>query len=812
MVNAWVSKKPVKYWRAFTPRDIPHHDSKQKAVLFYEWNDKGKFWGINSLPAPSRSWSYNNIKNIIARGNKLIKGGIHETVIVEVHPKFRIGKYKNIEILNIYSENTQWRSDLTYKIYETEYYIKYNNNVTIVTETELINMTTKSNCCFVYTYQKGKNTFLHIKSKTNDPQREKKQVIDILSTPGLKFHFPTNPSFQYNKLSGEEWKYISTDNLPKKVWTIAKVSEPTVEYDNDKNVYNMHFTFMNLKKYYEGQIAKIKSSNIRDDLDSAFLKAAMTNSTKTASSHNRNRSKVSGRRCKRSLRGDSSEEHHKHDAKEETVYVTYTKQEKKFKKVPEDLIIHKKKLTVSRKEVTFEDAEIFQRCPRWAALKLQEQNPDVKILTILEYNKLRSTKYQKDKPAESVLHPEGTFNRKLRRLEKGKNRKRSRVVHTQYVSREISDNKIGNYPHAKHANVDGDKFITPSSITGAVIKVGNKLVAKDSLKPIYHHVKNDNRIITRHNAKKQTVSPLLQELKDKYGSSDRRYTNNSDVENWSIQFFVVLRMIKDHERHKKVINYITKKCGFSNEFVEGLIKYLQLTRNGDPTREHKRNPIVRYKRIKVTKPHLQVNSPDPRQPIVIEHEIANEDEGGVKNIITENAYVRYNKKSGLKFFTYNLETNEHIFVCDAKTIKKWVYVQEYKEDINKAKWHELVTVSTKEVDAIQNIPFRLERKVKGGRPKKWLSPIPSDKTVKYIIKLLLAHKKNNNDILLYSTILNKVMNEYKDSTDLYEKLRFTLYHNYSDLGKYIVTKIKANKMDDPDLVIFMEDLMNPHFN
>ena len=172
MVNAWVSKKPIKYWRSFTPRDIP---LQGKPILYYEWNNVIKSWQASLLAPIERHWSYNNIKKMISIHNRLIEGGKHETVIVEVHPKFEIGKYKNIEILNIYSANTQYNhSTYVFTIYETEYYIKYKNNVTIVTETELINMTTKSNCCFVYTYQKGKNTFLHIKSKTNDPQREKK--------------------------------------------------------------------------------------------------------------------------------------------------------------------------------------------------------------------------------------------------------------------------------------------------------------------------------------------------------------------------------------------------------------------------------------------------------------------------------------------------------------------------------------------------------------------------------------------------------------------------------------------------------------
>ena len=42
MVNAWTSKKPIDYWRAFTPKDIPLETDKP--ILYYEWNNLDNYY------------------------------------------------------------------------------------------------------------------------------------------------------------------------------------------------------------------------------------------------------------------------------------------------------------------------------------------------------------------------------------------------------------------------------------------------------------------------------------------------------------------------------------------------------------------------------------------------------------------------------------------------------------------------------------------------------------------------------------------------------------------------------------------------
>lgn len=792
MVNAWTSKKPVKYWRAFTPKDIPLDNDKPK--LYFEWCDLTKSWQANIIAPIQRHWSINNIKKAISIHNRLIQGGIQETVIVEVHPKFEIGKYKNnIEVLNIYSENSQFnRNRHDYKIYETEYYIKHNNQVDIVTESRLDNMVNQDRNCYVYSFQKGNNLFLHVKSNTINPKKEKAFIINALSKPGLKFNFEHHPSFSYNSKENE-WKYVNTTNISRKLWKLSKDKIPTIEHILETKTDHMHFTFISFREYYKGQITKIKSSTIKDDLDLAFLKAVQTKSTKTASFHRRgagstHKNPIEKPQVKNSVKRE----------KPEFVYILYKNNQQKT---------------------------IAKKCLKEYAEKLADRHPlEIKILTVADIKTLYPTK-TKDK--KEVEHPDGMFNRRIRRMSKQKNRRYSKNVKVQriYVPiRESEENpKVATEPWKnKNGHEHKAVFINKNNIQGAVIKVNGELVEKDSVKLIYHDVSRlPKHSVTRHDLKKQlerstkeghsTINKqdILKELQYKYGSYDRRYTVNSDVEKWSLQFFIVLKMIKDKERRKKVFNYL-KKCGYSNEFIIGFIQYLHLTKNGDPTREHKRNLPIRHRRIMVTKPHIQIISPDPRMPVVIEHEIKDEDNGGVKNIITEDVSVRYNKKQGMRFFKYDKETNEHILISSAKDVKKWAYVHEYKGDSNTTKWHDLVSVTTKEVPKVEKIPFHIERKVKGGKIKKWSSPIPQEKTVRYIIKKLNILYKEEKYDLLYSLIYNTVMEYYRTNSSLYDAIRFALYHNYTDLSKHIVTLIKVNKMDDPDLVIFMEDLLHPH--
>ena len=764
MVNAWTSKKPIKYWRAFTPKDIPLENNKP--ILYYEWNNLVHRWECSLLAPINRNWSHSNIQKMISIHNRLIQGGIQETVIVEVHPQFEIGKYKNnIEVLHIYSENVQFnRMNYTYKIYETEYYVKYNNQVDILTETTLYEMVKFNKNLFTYEYKLTPSTTLYIRNKTNNPKRDKRQIENILSSQYLILKRPNdNPIELISKNIKNKWKYVKTFNMSNERW--HKLSE-----ESDPHLYNVdgilaiHITFTNFKKYCEGQI-----------------KAVQTKSTKTASFHRRgagstHKNPIEKTQVKNSIKRE----------KPEYVYILYENPQQK---------------TVAKK------------CLKVYAEKLQEKHPEVKILTVSD---IKSKYPPVGKNNSQILHPEGMFNRRTRRLIKQKNRRYNRNVKIQRIYVPINDaEKHPPIANKSWLNKNGHEnkpiFINRNNINGSVIKVNGKLVQKDSEKLIYHDTNSVKKpSITRHNATKSSINPTLEELKKKYASNDRRYTSNSDVENWSIQFFIALKMIKEKERRKKVVKYLKDTCGLSEEFINGFIQYLHLTKNGDPTREHKRNQPIRYKRIMVTKPHLSLNTPDPRQALIIEHEVKDEENDGVKNIITENVLVRYNKKEGMQFFSYNKETNEHILISKARDVKKWAYVQEYNADPKTTKWHELVSVETKQVPEIVKLPFTLERTVVGSNIKKWKAPISEEKTVRYIIKKLNVLYKTEKYGLLYSLIYNTIMEYYSNNDSLYNAIRFALYHNYSDLSKKLVTLIKVNKMDDPDLVIFMEDLLHPH--
>jgi len=797
MTKAWMSKKPIKYWRALTPRDIP--TSNDPPLNYYEWNNNKECWDLNTINPSQRHWSYQNIKTNTERINKIIMWGWNEMAIVEVHPKFKVGKYKNgIEVLEIYSENAQFNSTKhTYKIYETEYYIKQNNRVHFVTEDELYEMINADRNCYSYVFKSKKAAmfnrpvYISIFSNTTNPKKEKAFILNALSKPGLKFHFPHHPTFFYND-SENQWEYVSTSNISKKLWNIfGKNCENQVEYnaDRDKKQWCMYYNFIGFREYYKEQVAKVKSANILDDLDLAFLKAIKAESRNKKANRYKNSHSV-GTNMDRKASYNIKQAKNLNRETPEFVYVIY--------KTPQQQ-------TVARK------------CTRAYAEKLQGRHPGIKILTLSE---LRSNKVKDQK---EVKHPEGSYNRRLRRLTKQKQKHYSRNVEVQHIyvpSKEVAENfpKIATAPwRNQNGHEHKALFITKNNITGSVIKVNGKLVAKDFAKLIYHHVRPTVSNITRHDLKKQSERPMthrqirLKELRDKYSSYDRRYTTNSDVEKWSLQFFIVLKMIKDKERRKKVISYLIK-CGYSNEFANGFIEYLQLTKNGDPIREHKRNHVRRYERIMVTKPHVKIYTPEPYKPIVIEHEIKDEVNGGVKNIITENVHTVYNKKEGLRFYTYNIETNEHTLIARAKDVKKWAYVHEYDADSNKTKWRELIEISEKQVPKVIKTQFTLERRLVGGKPKKWVTPIPQEKTVQYVIKKMNMLYKAKEYRALYSLIYNTVMEYYRADSPLYDAIRFALYHNYSDLSKSLVTLIKVNKMDDPDLVTFMEDLMHPHFN
>lgn len=825
VVNAWTSKKPIKYWRSFTPKDIPLYDLKQYSVFYYKWDDVANRWGINVLAAIEPTWSIENIRKTVEKHNILIEGGKEETIIVEVRPKYGIGKYKDIEILNIYAENAQFnRVEHSFVIYETEYYIKDKNGVTFVTETLLDNFM-QSNVkpnknCYLYTFTNNKNLNLRIRSRTANSKNEKRVISKMLSTPGLKFNFPHHASFFHNAIDENTWEYKSSVNLTTNHWAAIKDSKPSLErVSNDvkgnwTDFYNASYSFLEFKKYYKDQIAKVESQVVKDDLDLAFLKAVKTNRTKPASFFKVARKRAVITPYKNNYPKNSQIK----KEKDKPVYIIYTST---------------KRIVTKKKEPILVSTEITKRCQKWQAEKLQDKHPEIRILTIPEYNKLKSELYQKPiKPNDSTINSDGSFNRKIRRMDKQKYKKNSRLVQTQrvYVPLKYVEKhpKLANSPWKnKNGHENKPLFINRNNITGSVIKADGQLIPTDSVKIINHHISQNKSVITKHNLNKQIdrvpknssylenktyKHVLLKELKSIYAINDRRYTVNSKIETWSTQFFIVLKMVQKKERRKKVLNYLINTCGYSIEFAKGFYEYLQLTRYGDPTREHKRNQPTLYKRTMITKPHVQVNSPSPQHALVIEHEVTNAEEGGVKNIITEDVYVRYSKKIGLRFIHYNSETNEQTLVATAQTIKRWAYVQEYKDNPDKVKWNELLIVTTKQVPVVEKENFHINKKVNSSRVKKWSTTIPLDKTVRYTIKKLNAAYRSGQHDLVYSIIKNKIMEDYEKDSKLYDAVRYSLYHNYSNLGKCITTMIKADKMNDPDLVVFIEDRNHPHFN
>jgi hypothetical protein len=169
MVNAWNSKKPIQYWRNFTPGDIPLADLNQSKLKYYEWNNDFSSWMLNLLVPIERSWSVDNQRKMIDVHSRLIQGGIEGRVIVEVQPKYQVGKYNHVEVLQIYAENSQYSPPRrVFDIYPTEYYVKFNNEVWLINEEDL---TAEINKCMENQKQKPlkfkKKLWITHRSKSN---------------------------------------------------------------------------------------------------------------------------------------------------------------------------------------------------------------------------------------------------------------------------------------------------------------------------------------------------------------------------------------------------------------------------------------------------------------------------------------------------------------------------------------------------------------------------------------------------------------------------------------------------------------------
>jgi len=146
-----VSYKPFKYWRPFCKIDEPYTTDKE-IWIWHNDNKGNSFWTKEHL-GHIRCNDYNPIllESRIKKYHDCLRKGKLGECIVEVKPKYNIGKYSNdIEILRIFSEDVVFEISneseyLPRKEYikETIYYIKINNKVHFVKESSMTDIMEK---------------------------------------------------------------------------------------------------------------------------------------------------------------------------------------------------------------------------------------------------------------------------------------------------------------------------------------------------------------------------------------------------------------------------------------------------------------------------------------------------------------------------------------------------------------------------------------------------------------------------------------------------------------------------------------------
>jgi len=286
-------------------------------------------------------------------------------------------------------------------------------------------------------------------------------------------------------------------------------------------------------------------------------------------------------------------------------------------------------------------------------------------------------------------------------------------------------------------------------------------------------------------------------LIDQFKSYDRRYTICTSTETWSKDFFIVLNMIKNKERTKKVVKFL-KKLGHSDEFITGFVRYLQLTRNGIPGRKHTDCPYRRTERIIKTEPCVTYNVPRKWEPIVIERNIFNTENNITESVITENVYM----KSDHKIYDKNTP------ICKLGEITKWAYVSEYKDaEWNETKWLFPADHGEKRVIKIIKRKIQLERSVRK-ESKKWKSPITNHITDKFVDHLVkMYYDQSQGEEKVFSAIKKTVMPAQAIGHKFYDDVIKSLYHKHIGLCKALAKRILDIKKDDNVLKIFAEDLM-----
>lgn len=280
-LNAWLSEKPIKYWRPLTFSDMPRDPNT--FIYFYEWIDALKRWDMNILPSPASHWTKNNINKLGLLQEKLANLGLRGLVIIEDKPKFKVGRLTkdikvNIVHPSIVETNYPYKG---YKIFEPSYQVTINNQVHSITESKLqdIMERQKENYIRIVVYKKVNPkkdddiTGINVIFKTNHLKKDKQKVLDILNTPHMVIKHLSSlnskpPLSEYS--DNDKWKIgIIHYNVPKTIWNLRKKDIAWVEYNG------LYTSYIDLIRQYKELREKVlhhkEWENPLNDSEKAFL-------------------------------------------------------------------------------------------------------------------------------------------------------------------------------------------------------------------------------------------------------------------------------------------------------------------------------------------------------------------------------------------------------------------------------------------------------------------------------------------------------------------------------------------------------------
>jgi hypothetical protein len=814
--NNWNPKPPFKNNRRICPNDIPYTKPLTYWYVFANGDrDIDKYWVQNTInPIIDSNASYTECSRRLRQFHNIVNREDH---IIQTSSRYTVGIYSNdLEIHRVHPELVQFNyTKGTYKLFEPIYYVTYKNKVHFVKESNLktlmenmkdrpiikeIGYCSAEDLKFWTTRVKIRVAF-----NSKDRKWGPKQVLDFLNDPN---RYNTLKDFGFN---------IGPDNKKWKIYWEKEIN--LTEYQ--------HF-------YNQPRLQSCWESNNHTNKVPTLIIYVPYRKIKLHKIHPEN-SAIS-RRNRISHRSKQRNEYAK--------MMSYNP---------------------SAGKLTYIQIGLgpIRGVPASQADKLIEKHDHIHICTLKEYTNYIAFRYGKmcrkvidgkkvlvrKEPKYTTMHKDG--NRKQRNHHKTtKGNTDIRGIHVKVTEQIVpmpivTTDKEGNIIYTKdtirnkhgqkfNPTFTGEKFITKSTITGSKTIIGRKnnraiiadnepmkrilrvegVTKKGDLLPIYTK--------TRHNAKPNPREELKEARRNfkKKCSWDPRYTKANGGLFTDRIFWEILKMINNkerHPRHKKILKYVKNALNCSTEHAEIIIKYLRMTRHGDPTITHTKSDTRRIEKQVVTKDHLLIKLPYPfKDTVIIQHEFSNKDTGKIETRITGETYMNYQNN----FFKQD-EEKKQVFINKARNVFKWMLQEEYNKSISNMSiddikkfnessegWQKVAIPSTKNVTKIVKTYKKLPKKSSAIVHKKWKTPM---KDVNKLVDKRIETLQKLKGIALFNYIRHIIIPSQLKGSGSYSLLVDKLYQQHIKYSKELSSYI-LKRTDEEEWIRFADAIVGVPFS